>query len=546
VTHKSPLRVSYCAFVAAVVALLVYLRALGNGFAYDDAAIILRDARIHSLGYVGMIFRTGYWADASYALYRPFTTLSFAIDWSLAPGSGAWFHLTNALGHSVASALAVLLLARFFTPAAALLGGLVFASHPVHVEAVANVVGRADVFAAVFSLGACAIWSLETTVQRWRILRVAAVAALYTSALLTKESAVMLPALLLLTDVARGALKPGETVDYLRRNADAFAVFLLVFTGWMALRLAVLGSWAPTRLDPTLDVATTPLARTLTALQAWPVYLQLLAYPATLLADYGPRILMPVDRFTLEVVEGALLLAACLVGGLAAYARGHGRTALALLWFPFAMLPVSNLIIPIGVLVAERTLYLASFAICVGLAGVAAWAIRFAKRPIMRGALLTAAGAALVLLTSRTVLRVPEWESTERIMGALLRDRPDAFRGQWHFARLAAANGDTAQALARYDAALRLWPYRQSMTIEAAGLAAASGRTRMAYDIASFAARKWPDDIGAQRLLAGAALDLADTVTARRAMRKGLKLDPHDDLLRRMSTFIADSTFDER
>jgi hypothetical protein len=539
VTDKRPLRISYCALVAAVVASLVFLPALRNGFAYDDAAVVVQDARVHSLEHIGTILRTGYWAaESGHALYRPITTLSFALDWSLAPASGTWFHLTNLLGHAFATALVVLVLARFFSPLASLLGGLIFAVHPVHVEAVANVVGRADVFAAVFSLAACLLWITQSTLPTWRYIRLGGVAVLYSLALLTKESAIMLPALLILVDVASGWLRHGGVLEYLRRNASAFSILAVVVAAFLAVRVAVLGGWAPSRVDPALDVAADPFTRVLTALQTWPVYLRILIFPRTLLADYGPRIITPAVGLTFATIAGLMLLAGCLAGGVLAFVRGHRHAVLGLLWFPIAMLPVSNLLFPIGVLVAERTMYLPSFALSVGVAGAATAAWRFRANPVFAVGTRVAAVAVLVILAVRTLYRVPEWQSTDRIMIALVRDRPDAFRGQWHLARMARMSGDTAAAIQRYGEAMRLWPHREGLVVEAAVFAGAARQLRLSYDLAATAVRSWPNNITTQRLLAGAALDLGDTATARAAVQQGLRIDPRDDLLRRMNAAI--------
>ena len=60
----------------------------------------------------------------------------------------------NALWHGLATVLLVALLARWLPPLGATAAGLVFAWHPVHVEAVASLVGRAELLVAVGILGA--------------------------------------------------------------------------------------------------------------------------------------------------------------------------------------------------------------------------------------------------------------------------------------------------------------------------------------------------------------------------------------------------------
>src|SRR4029077_19042569 len=106
-------------------------------------------------------------------LYRPVTILSYAIDWTISGGRPGWFHIMNALWHGLAAVLFVLVVARWLPPVPAAGAGLVFAWHPLHVEAVASLVGRAELLVAVGILGA----GLAARRGRWtRAVRCAAVA----------------------------------------------------------------------------------------------------------------------------------------------------------------------------------------------------------------------------------------------------------------------------------------------------------------------------------------------------------------------------------
>jgi hypothetical protein len=184
------------------------------------------------------------------------------------------------------------------------------------------------------------------------------------------------------------------------------------------------------------------------------------------------------------------------------------------------------LIIPIGVLVAERTLYLPSLAICIAAAALI--------ELVPRRYTVAVTVAVAVVFGARTVLRIPDWKSTDTIMTALVRDRPDAFRGQWHMARMARAQGDALTALTRYDQALRLWPYRQGLVQEAAAYGGDKGRSAWARDVALWGTRRWPNNIHFQRMLAANAVDMGDTLTARRALLAGLRIAPNDTILNQM------------
>ncbi|KAI5739973.1 hypothetical protein M8J77_025762 [Diaphorina citri] len=65
-----------------------------------------------------------------------------------------WFHASNVVLHAIASVLftRLVLVVVGLEPRYAMLAGLVFATHPIHTEAVAGVVGRADILACIFFL----------------------------------------------------------------------------------------------------------------------------------------------------------------------------------------------------------------------------------------------------------------------------------------------------------------------------------------------------------------------------------------------------------
>src|ERR1041384_8360724 len=76
----------------------------------------------------------------------------YSVNYAVSP-SPAGFHAVNVVLHALAAALVALVALRLGLkqwPAAA--AGVLFAVHPIHVEAVANVAGRKDELAAIFVL----------------------------------------------------------------------------------------------------------------------------------------------------------------------------------------------------------------------------------------------------------------------------------------------------------------------------------------------------------------------------------------------------------
>ena len=524
-TDKQPITRGYGAIVTAVLALVTYVLALRNGFAFDDVVLIPNDARVVN-AQIKVLLTTPYWNDAALSLYRPLTSLTFALDWFVAQGSAVWFHFTNIVWHMAASTLVYVFLSRYFSVAAALLGGAIFAVHPVHVEAVANIVGRGELMAATFVMLACVLWPL---IQN-RAARALIISVIYFLALSAKEGAAVLLALVVLIDFAEGEWSFATLGAYLRRRAPELLALVAAFVLFMVIRTSVLGSVAPSRLDPSLEVLNSGWHRILTALQAWPLALKLFVFPSTLLADYGPQILLPIANWNSLAVLGLTIVLVTVVGGLAALSANKRLAALGLLWYPIAILPVANFIFPIGVLLAERTLYLPSVAFSIALAAL----FEFARsRSRSRTAILVAV-VVVVSLSVRSMVRVPAWTSTDAILTALIDDRPDAFRGQWHMARMARAKDDVEGALNTYNQAIKLWPFREGLVQEAAAYASSKGRAAYARDVAFYGTQRWPQNPAFHQLVAGNALDLGDTTTAVRTLRKALQLHPADSVLNQM------------
>jgi len=143
------------ALVAVVItATLAYANALANGFVLDDGPIVRTNPLVTSPGQAWRAFAMPYWPDRTGAgQYRPLGIASFAIDWVLSGGDARWFHAVNVVWHALATAAVWMLAAELLLPTPALIAALTFAVHPVHVEAVANVVGRLECMAAVFAIG---------------------------------------------------------------------------------------------------------------------------------------------------------------------------------------------------------------------------------------------------------------------------------------------------------------------------------------------------------------------------------------------------------
>jgi hypothetical protein len=407
-----------------VVALAAYANSLGNGFAYDDNLILTANPVVTEGG-ISEALLGPYWygAPEGGGLYRPVTLGSFVAEWGLWGGSPLGFHAVNVVGHVLVSLLVLALLATLVPLAPALAGAVLFAVHPVHVEAVANVVGRGEIYAAIPYLMACLAF-LHPRFQREgsRAVRLAFISVLYLVGLGAKESAVTLPGALLVLEWLRRSGVP------LRRRIISelplLASLTAVLGGYLLLRLSVLGTMTGEAAAPAL-LGVTAFERILTAVSVWPEYLRLLVFPLSLSADYSPAVLLIARGIGPDVILGLLTLVAAAGLGWMAWRRGAPLVTGGMAWFALTILPVSNLFFSAGLLLGERTLYLPSVGLSLAVAGAWPLVAVSPSRRVRRWALAGAVAAGLCLL-ARTLLRNPTWYSTFTVMSTLAQDHPES------------------------------------------------------------------------------------------------------------------------
>jgi tetratricopeptide (TPR) repeat protein len=504
---RLPLAVAACAVV-------VHLGALANGFALDDRYIIIANRLVRSVDGVWRAFLAPYWPpDLGGKAYRPLPIATYALDWLTA--STAWFHLVNLLWHAGAS-VAVALLTRRLTKGnerAALVAGLLFAVHPVHVEAVANAVGRAELMAGLFT-----VLAVYAALARERVGWSAGALAL---GLLSKENAAVAPALIAGAWLL-GLARPSRSV-ILRFAAS----WLVVGVAYAALRWWVLHPYGRLSAVAQVFIGSDPVAVRLTAVAAFADFARLLMFPRTLRVDYSPA-----ERTLVTSVWDARLLlgvaAFAVWAGLLAWALRRGRRieAFGLGWIAIAFLPVANLLFPVGVLVAERTLYVPSaglvIAVAAALDGLAErWR---APRDVLAWRLLV--GLLVGAGALRTVARVPVWRNAVSVVESILHDSPRSYRGYSGRAGLLLAARRHAQALEDYQRAAAIYDRDHAVFIAAADAAYTLGRPGLADSLLARAERACFRCVGLYRFQAAGARARGDTTAADSLLARAARLAP--------------------
>jgi tetratricopeptide (TPR) repeat protein len=455
-------KVSFTEFIPILIILFVsffvYFNALFGDFVYDDILQIVDNPWIRDVRNIPAIFSKDVWAFnpgtagmvSNY--YRPLMYVTFMLNYQLF-GLKPWgFHLVNILFHCGASVLVFLIIRRLLSeqrvPKSAsylsppFIAAVLFASHPIHTEAVTWISGLPDVAFTFFYLLAFYLYVRSETVLSGNYLFSIGCFAVAT---LFKEPALTLPVVLLAYDYLCRKKRTSFT-DSVKR----YIPYLLIGAGYLALRIHALGEFAPMKGHVTLSAYQY-------AINVFPLFIQYLAkllFPLNLNALY---VFHPIT--SLFELKGALsLMVTAVFVVLFLVTLKKNRVAfLALVFVTMPLLPV--LYIP-GIAAeyafADRYLYLPSVGYVLLLAIFLSWAGKKLARDVKSITILFLVIWGLYAVG--TVSRNNIWKDNLTLWTDTARKSPDSAIVHNNLAFAYGSADQRDRAIAQYQTAVRLKP----------------------------------------------------------------------------------------
>jgi len=193
---------------------VVFFNSLFNDFIGDDEVVITQNEFYTTWSNVPKLFTKDYLTMGSELLsggrynhsgsvsYRPVLSMTFFVDYALWKLNPFGYHLTNFLLH-IANVLMVyyLIMAVMKNQSIALISGLLFSIHPTKSEAVCSIGYRADPLSSFFLLISFLLYLKfsKQSLNHRKIFYACSILS-YALALFTKESAIVLPVLLMVYD----------------------------------------------------------------------------------------------------------------------------------------------------------------------------------------------------------------------------------------------------------------------------------------------------------------------------------------------------------
>ncbi|XP_022919760.1 protein O-mannosyl-transferase TMTC1-like [Onthophagus taurus] len=458
--------------LVSTVAIACYLNGLNGDFVHDDIPAVTMNKDVLALNPIGQVFKNDFWgtpmADiSSHKSYRPLTTLTFRANYLCFGLQPVWFHVTNVALHLVACVLFTKVCSSVagLKPPFATLGGLLFAAHPVHTEAVTGIVGRADVLACIFFLvsflayhgrydGRCYIW---TSVILGGL------------SMLAKETGITVFFVNIAYDLYKNWPNLRRTVTEVRWSKETqlfvkrACKMVTSFGLLIIIRLSLLqGSFPkfseqdnPAAFHPSLYVRILTFCY-LAAFNWW-----LLLCPATLSHDWQMGSIPLVTSLTdsRNIVTFLFLGVALLLATRSLIdfeVQRHVPLVLGCLLLIVPFMPATNLVVTVGFVVAERVLYIPS----TGCILLTAYGLQLMWNAYNKYRQVIQCLIVLLLTTSclRVVIRNKDWRSRESLLRAGLATLPHNAKMHYNFGNFLRDSDMHELAKTHYRAALTLWP----------------------------------------------------------------------------------------
>ncbi|XP_050604477.1 protein O-mannosyl-transferase TMTC1 isoform X5 [Macaca thibetana thibetana] len=411
---------------------LCYGRSLQGEFVHDDVWAIVNNPDVRPGAPLRWsIFTNDFWGkgmaeNTSHKSYRPLCVLTFKLNIFLTGMNPFYFHAVNVILHCLVTLVLMYTCDKtvFKNRGLAFVTALLFAVHPIHTEAVAGIVGRADVLACLLFLLAflsynrsldqgCVGESFPSTVSPFFLLFSL---FLGTCAMLVKETGITVFGVCLVYDLF--SLSNKEDKSFLTYS------YLLAFNVWLLL--------APVTLCYDWQVGSIPLVETI-----W-------------------------DMRNLATILLAVVMALLSLHCLAAFKRlEHKEVLVGLLFLVFPFIPASNLFFRVGFVVAERVLYMPSMGYCIlfvhGLSKLCTWLNRCGATTLIVSTVLL-----LLLFSWKTVKQNEIWLSRESLFRSGVQTLPHNAKVHYNYANFLKDQGRNKEAIYHYRTALKLYPRHAS------------------------------------------------------------------------------------
>jgi tetratricopeptide (TPR) repeat protein len=466
---KGKMRQRNYAILSQVVAISVlvlsagglYLNSIGNLFTNWDDGMIYNNQKIRDLGWENVVT---IFTPARGATYQPIRVLSYALDyhfWKLNPTG---YHVTNILFY-ILTCIMVFLVLRLLSAKlrkessldshkrVATFGALLFAAHPVHVEAVTWLAARKEVLQGFFFFLAFYFYLKgrdDETSKKTVYLSIVLVSFLL--AVLSKSSAVVFPGVIILYELTRGKEKLASFI----KEHSVFIVAALVLSGiFTFIMMKVMFEAGGIKHYHGFSV----FSNILVTIYAFLRNAKLLIFAGNYSPAYQFLVNMPFF-----CMKNILLILITLVLFVLSFVSLKWTKVILFSFFFFLinLLPYLN-IIPISTLLADRYVFIASFSYCFVLGVLFDYVYRYRLKRFSDGFFkLLSISVFLLLLTGYSFMTIQQnkiWENSFTLWSHAVENNPESSTANAMMGVVCMDLQMDEEAIKYLEKAVRLLPY---------------------------------------------------------------------------------------
>jgi Flp pilus assembly protein TadD len=348
---------------------LVYINSFKNEFVFDDHLHILENTQIRYKENIPNFFKQPFMD-----LYRPLRSIHYMIIYSISKENPIGYHLNSLLLHSLISIL-IYLITKSITKKIniSLITSLIFAVHPIHTGRVTNITASFDMLGILFMLVSLYLYIISKQYSKNKKM-VIYFASICTAilALLSSEEAIILPLIIILYELCFNNYNKNKIRDIIK----IILPFAIIDILYIILRFFILdiGARSSEYIGGNLYITALTMSKVIIK------YITLLISPLNLTLYHN--ITIATSILNLKVILSIAVMATLIIIAIKSYKHTKKSTkqisgvseiqriskhnkiiTFIIAWFFITLIPFSN-ILPLRVIMAERYLYLPSFAFC--------------------------------------------------------------------------------------------------------------------------------------------------------------------------------------
>lgn len=474
--------------VVLLLSLVLSFAVFGNGirgdFVYDDTfGIQLRQDLKDPRNLFKLFVSPYYFQQPEIGLYRPLPMLTYMLNFSFFGQSPVSFKIVNILLHSFCAFLLFQVIKFLFSFKLALFSFLLFLLHPLHTEAIALIVGRAELLATLLSLATIYFFLKKRFIYSY---------IAFLLALFSKEIAIMTLPIIFYIEWVRGqSLKSFLKMRVLRN----YLLFVIPLFFYLSLRFIALGKFI--FYARATDFVENPLVfipfseKIFTAFKVLYLYVEKLIFPLQLTNDYSFSVIKIVTNplLSIETTFGILIFI-CLVTLILHPKTRSTPLGIGSVLFLFPYIVISNLVMTIGTIMAERLVYFSSVGFCLILAFFI-HKMRSGHKKVWPEVVWGILIIILIFYGARTIIRNEDWLTNDKLYIGNLKNHPEGFLTQLYWGTALINKGQMDEAKKHLNEAQKIYPDNPRLIIVFGALAELDGNDALAESYYKTALEKY-------------------------------------------------------